>query len=67
MSIKLWKYNRATGYFNIVKVIEVEANAIQWLELFQADEPNEYFVLSKIKPRKVPDWQAYSRKLQERM
>lgn len=48
--IKLWKYNRITGYW----IIQRECNdntADRWLAVFQKDEPDELFKLSRNKPR----------------
>jgi hypothetical protein len=53
MSIKLWKYNRITGYW----VYQRECNpdtADQWLVIFQKAEPEESFILRKNKPTKKP-------------
>jgi len=49
----LWKYNRITGYWEHVRAVTPET-ASRWLEIFSADEPNEYFKLGKVKPRDKP-------------
>ena len=49
--MKLWKYNSITGYYDLVKTIQIDEDAEKWLEIFVADEPLSQFVLSTIKPR----------------
>ncbi len=49
MTTKLWKYNKTTGYWNMVRVCAKET-AEQWLHTFTADEPDQTFVLSTRKP-----------------
>jgi len=48
--MKLWRYNKITGYWILMRDC-ASNNAAQWLEVFQADEPKEYFKLSNKKPR----------------
>lgn len=50
---KLWKYNKITGYWNYVRECKDE-HSQDWLKLFQDDEPEEIFKLSKIRPSKNP-------------
>lgn len=48
--IGLWKYNKTTGYWVLVRMCD-NNTASQWLNVWQKDEPNEEFKLSKNKPR----------------
>lgn len=48
--MKLWKYNKITGYWVLVRDC-AEDTADTWLFIFQKDEPNEIFKLSKTKPK----------------
>jgi hypothetical protein len=52
-SITLWKYNKRTGYWEHQRECELET-AQRWLEVFQKDEPEELFKLSKNKPKLPP-------------
>lgn len=56
--MKLWKYNRITGYWALAKVCDKE-NAEAWLHIFQNDEPIEAFILSKHKPAGKPVFPNY--------
>lgn len=49
----LWKYNKRTGYWEMVRDSLIE-NAKRWLEIFQSDEPNEHFKLAKRRPDAKP-------------
>lgn len=49
----LWKYNKTTGYWEVVRDSLVE-NAERWLEIFQSDNPNEHFKLAKRRPNAKP-------------
>ena len=48
--MKLWKYNKITGYWIYIRSVTEETRE-QWLSIFQKDEPNEIFKLSKSKPK----------------
>lgn len=50
MDIGLWKLNLTTGYWVLVRMCSTET-AQQWLVIFQRDEPNDKFKLSKRKPK----------------
>lgn len=46
------RYSAARGwYWEGERIINDEARAQEWLELFRNDEPNVTFVLSKNEPR----------------
>lgn len=47
--ITLWRYNTTTGYWDFVRTCAVNT-AEDWLVVFQRDEPNALFKLSKHKP-----------------
>jgi len=49
----LWKYNRVTGYWDHQRGCAPET-AQQWLEVFQRDEPQESFKLSRKRPSNKP-------------
>lgn len=49
----LWKYNRTTGYWTLCRLC-LQMTADNWLKIFQKDEPDEYFILSRRKPNHVP-------------
>lgn len=49
----LWKYNKVTGYWNHERKCD-SATAKDWLIVYQKDEPEETFKLSKNKPTKRP-------------
>lgn len=51
---KIWKYNKVTGYWVLVKTIDIAYDAPKWLEIFQSDEPDESFILAYSKPRMYP-------------
>lgn len=53
-SLKIWKYNKITGYWNPLKTIEVREDGEKWLKVFQEDEPKEFFKLSSNKPNNNP-------------
>jgi hypothetical protein len=48
--MKLWKYNKITGYWMYIRDVS-EYNKSTWLYIYQKDEPNEKFKISKNKPR----------------
>lgn len=49
----LWKFNRVTGFWLMVRDSLIE-NAERWLEIYQGDEPEEFFTLSKKRPYGIP-------------
>lgn len=51
--IGLYKFNARTGFWQLERACD-QANAQQWLAIFQGDEPSAKFVLSKNKPSKAP-------------
>lgn len=57
----LWKYNTTTGIWRAVRDVTPET-ADQWLAIWQRDEPNAYFKISKNKPRNVMQGGAPNRK-----
>lgn len=48
--IKLWRYNPITGYWDYERDCD-DDTADQWLTVFQKDDPEGLFKLSKMKPR----------------
>jgi len=51
--LSLWKFNRITGYWNHQRVVEKET-ADRWLLVYQRDEPEEFFKLSRNQPSAPP-------------
>lgn len=51
--MSLWKFNIITGYWTHVRVCQV-GTAQLWLEQFQKDEPEEFYILSNTKPTHDP-------------
>lgn len=51
--MNLWRYNPVTGFWRMERAC-LPGTAQQWLELFQKDEPNAYFALSRFSPRHNP-------------
>lgn len=49
----LWKYNKTTGYWDMIRDSLIE-NSEAWLRIFQGDEPEEHFKISKKRPTKTP-------------
>ena len=49
----IWKYNPATGSWTLVRDSYKE-NAPRWMEIFQGDEPDAVFKISKKRPVKSP-------------
>lgn len=41
---RLYKFNETTGYWVYVRTCD-DATALEWLKIFQADEPNTKFKL----------------------
>jgi hypothetical protein len=50
----LWKYNKTTGLWALQRVC-AEWTAENWLGVFQKDDPEEYFILSRRKPTEKPN------------
>ena len=51
--VKLWKYNRVTGYWVLVR--DCYRDRVQdWMRIFQSDEPNEIFRASNRRPVGAP-------------
>ena len=50
----LWRYNQVTGYWTHERSCLPET-AEQWLAVFQKDEPDAYFKISKHKPKGRPE------------
>ena len=48
-TMKLWKYKKITGLWNVVRSVTVDS-AGEWLKVWQKDEPKETFVVSTRKP-----------------
>jgi hypothetical protein len=48
--LMLWKYNKVAGYWEVVDYVQPSTKDEQ-LALYQKDEPNEVFKVSKIKPK----------------
>ena len=48
--LMLWKYNKVAGYWQVMRDVQPSTKAEQ-LALYQKDEPNEVFKVSKIKPK----------------
>ena len=51
--IGLWKYNKVTGSWVLERMCAPDTKD-RWLKIFQKDEPDEIFVLSKRKPKGKP-------------
>jgi len=51
--MKLWEYNKITGYWNFVRSVKAET-ADQWLSLFRQDNPLGIYMLSSKRPTKYP-------------
>jgi hypothetical protein len=49
-TLKLWKYNTITGYWNYVRDVTEETKK-DWLDVFQKDEPSAIFKVLKNKPK----------------
>lgn len=47
--MRLWKYNRVTGYWRAVRDVTLET-AQEWLTIWQRDEPGEVFTVSARRP-----------------
>lgn len=58
--LKLWKYNQRTGYWDLQRTITSPEDGQRWLDIFQKDEPQEHFVLSKTRPSKPPTMKSES-------
>ena len=51
--MNLWRYNPITGCWRMERMCSPDT-AQQWLALFQKDEPNVHFALSRFAPRFDP-------------
>jgi hypothetical protein len=51
--IGLWRYDPITGYWRYVRSCASET-ALDWLAIFQRDEPNAVFKLSTNRPSAAP-------------
>lgn len=50
----LWRYNKITGYWVMARPSGYDDTMKNWLRIYQADEPNEYFRLSIKRPQYNP-------------
>ena len=57
--MKLWKYNKITGFWNVVRSVTPDI-AVEWLMVWQKDEPKETFVISTRKPPSPKSFRDYS-------
>lgn len=57
--LKLWKYNQRTGYWDLQRTITNPEDGQRWLDIFQKDEPQESFVVSKTRPSKPPTMKTF--------
>jgi len=57
--MRLWKYNKITGLWNVVRSVTAET-AVEWLKVWQKDEPKETFVISIRKPSSPKSFRDYS-------
>jgi hypothetical protein len=48
--MKLWKYNKVTGYWGLVRECSADT-ADRWLAIFQADDPDGVYKVSKARPK----------------
>ena len=48
--LMLWKYNKVNGHWQAIDYVQPSTKDEQ-LALYQKDEPNEVFKVSKIKPK----------------
>jgi hypothetical protein len=58
-AMRLWKYNKITGFWNVVRTVTPET-AVEWLKVWQKDEPKETFVISTRKPPSPKSFRDYS-------
>lgn len=61
-SLRLWKYNRTTGFWDYARNVTLET-ADQWLRKWRSDEPGESFVVSNNKPSKPPRQETRERSM----
>jgi len=52
----LWSYDNITGYWRLERIVGTDT-AENWLRIFQNDEPDVVFKLSKNRPVKAPEWE----------
>ena len=55
--MNIWRFNPITGCWRIERMCDETTSAL-WLALFQSDEPNAYFALSRFSPRIDPTKKA---------
>jgi len=48
-AMRLWKYKKITGLWNVVRSVTPDT-AVEWLKIWQKNEPKETFVISTRKP-----------------
>jgi hypothetical protein len=53
-ALQVWKYGRTTGIWRPERAVHEETDAKLWLRIFEKDEPNEYFTLSRNEPKGHP-------------
>ena len=51
--VNIWRYDKVTGYWNLVRDCYRE-NAKRWLEIFRQDEPDVTFKAQRRRPVKAP-------------
>jgi len=57
-AMRLWKYNKITGW-NVARSVTPDT-AVEWLKIWQKDEPKETFVISTRKPPLPKSFRYYS-------
>lgn len=58
--IKLWQYNRITGYWAAVRTVNPET-AHEWLTVYQSDDPFGYYQVGKNRPSGTPKGEGLNR------
>jgi hypothetical protein len=51
--MKLWRYNRITGYWIVQRAVNFDT-ATRWLAIFERDEPGESFLIGSKRPTRPP-------------
>ena len=51
--MNLWKFNRLSGLWDHQRTCNPDL-ATMWLQVFQGDEPGEFFELAKHRPKHNP-------------
>ena len=59
-AMRLWKYNKITGLWNVVRSVTTES-AGEWLKVWQKDEPQETFVVLSRKPPSPKSFRDYGK------